>query len=260
MPRRAREESPTGMYHVYSRGTGKQNIYESKSDYIAFLDSLYQVKIKYDLEIHGYCLMPNHFHVLMVQRELSNISAAMHRLLTYYSGRFNYIYDRSGVLFGNRYGSVPVVNYSHYVNLIKYMHYNPVKAEICGQPSDYPWSSFSEIIFQKGFCLTDREMTLKMYNNDMDKAKIRFLKHHENAFTLPDIMFESGSLSMEKKVYLLEHVFTDIQVKNIASMCTEDRNAKIIEMRKELKLTVSQIERLTGISRTIVKKICSRIK
>lgn len=260
MPRKAREISPTGMYHVYSRGNGKQNIYESVYDYQAFLNALQEIKVEYEVEVHAYCLMPNHFHILISHHDLNTISKVMHRLLTYYSMRFNSVYRRSGVLFGNRFGSVPILNYSHYMNLLKYIHYNPVRAKICELPSDYPWSSFVELISAKEFCLVDREKTLKMYNMNLEHAIINLLKHHEKDCTLPDIMFESNAIGIEDKIYLLEHVFNDFNVKSISSMCTDERNEKIIEMRKELKLSVSQIERLTGISRNIVKKICSRVK
>lgn len=263
MGRRAREISETCMYHIYSRGNGKQNIFESDRDCIAFLDKLYEVKVLYGIEIHAYCLMTNHFHFLMVHDDLGRISKAMQVLLSYHATRFNLVYDRSGVLFGNRFFSVPIENETHYVNLVKYIHYNPIRSKICEFPHEYPWSSYGEVIFPRERKLVDATQLIKNFQNIYGQNKEGmqwFLSKHEHSETLDSIFFEGYDLSSSERNYLLEQIESiyDGNIKQIASMENEERDAHIRKLYFDAQIKIRHIERLTGISKRIIKRICNK--
>ncbi|MEN6567681.1 MAG: transposase, partial [Veillonellales bacterium] len=95
MGRQARQLSGSGFYHVIFRGVNHQHVFEDKSDYTCFLSALHDLKIDLAFEIHAYCLMSNHVHLLLREKKLGDISLIMKRLLTKYAMYFNRKYQRS---------------------------------------------------------------------------------------------------------------------------------------------------------------------
>jgi len=133
-------------YHIYNRGNSKQVIFNEKSDYNRFLKLLYlsnnkeSFKLKYLKEnnvynisreslvsIGAYCLMPNHFHLLLTQKENGSISKFMQKLSTGYSMYYNIKYERSGSLFEGKFKSKHAENDEYLKYLYSYIHLNPVK-------------------------------------------------------------------------------------------------------------------------------------
>ena len=131
MPRQARQASETGIYHVMMRGINHQNIFEEQEDY-------YQFYILY-----AYCLMSNHIHLLIRERE-DTIGMAIKRIASSYVYYYNHKYSRDGHLFRERYKSEPVNDMAYFVTLLRYIHQNPVKAGIVNKVNDYEFSSWHE--------------------------------------------------------------------------------------------------------------------
>ena len=141
MARRARCDSlpPAGVYHVTARGVARQAISVDDHDRVRFVALLNGARRKNDWHLLAYCLMPNHFH-LVVACALERLSDGMHFLNFRYAQRFNERHDRIGHLFQDRFGARAVEGDEHFENVCEYVLNNPVRAGLCKYPSDWPWS------------------------------------------------------------------------------------------------------------------------
>jgi putative transposase len=141
--------APGEFYHVYNRGIEKRRLFLDHSDYKRFMESLYVVNTKKPVELReishnhdtvygwdrgepivaigAYCLMPNHFHLLLTPRVDGGISSFMKKLGTSYSMYFNLRYERSGILFENKFKAKPVADDRYLKYLYSYIHLNPVE-------------------------------------------------------------------------------------------------------------------------------------
>lgn len=145
LARQLRIEFPGAVYHITSRGVARSDIFLSAEDRATFLGFLAEVHERMKVTIHCYCLMSNHFHLDLETPE-ANISNAMKWLNQRYAMYFNRTHDRVGCLFQGRYHAVLVETDSHLHELTRYIHLNPVRANMVNQPAEYLWSSYRSYI------------------------------------------------------------------------------------------------------------------
>ena len=126
----------TNIYHLIQRGHYKQNIFIDNEDFIKFLSLMTKYKDKYTIEIITYCLMTNHYHLLVKGQ---NISLFMQLLNRTYSAYFNKKYDKIGTLYQGKYTSVYIKDKESFLIVFKYILNNPKN------PETYPWCGFSDI-------------------------------------------------------------------------------------------------------------------
>ena len=131
------------MFHVTSRGVRKQTIYRDELDYQLFLGLFERVRQRAEWEHLGWCLMPNHFH-LIVQTPTESLARGMHMLNGTYARRFNARHAFEGHLFEKRYDARFVEGDDQLEKTVLYVANNPVRAGLCESPSDWPWSSFRD--------------------------------------------------------------------------------------------------------------------
>jgi putative transposase len=145
MARMPREEVEGGIFHVFARGNRRQQIYLDDVDRRRYLAMLGSVVKQYDWRCLAYCLMENHVHLLL-ETPRANLGAGMQWLHGLYAQTFNERHGRSGHLFQGRYGSVRVTTDAQLWVLARYLALNPVKAELCERPGEWPWSSHGALI------------------------------------------------------------------------------------------------------------------
>src|SRR5882724_6911288 len=148
MARKLRLEYEGAMYHVMNRGDRREPIFLDDKDRLLFLEALGQVCGKTGWQVHAYCLMPNHFH-LVLETPSANLVAGMKWFLGTYTGRFNRRHKLFGHLFSGRYKSLIVDGSGNgYLRTVcDYVHLNPVRAKLLGvrqKLGHYPWSSYRE--------------------------------------------------------------------------------------------------------------------
>ena len=139
MPRTARADLPNGIYHVVNRGIDDAPIYVDDTDRKTFLTLLGRVVADHDWTCHAFCLMTTHYH-LIVETDQPNLSQGMRRLNGGYAQTFNARHNRRGHLFGSRYSVYVIDRENHFEKSCAYVLENPVRAGLCEQPSDWPWS------------------------------------------------------------------------------------------------------------------------
>ncbi len=141
MSRPLRLEFAGALYHVTSRGDRREDIYESDSDRQLFLKVLCEVCERYNWVCHAYCLMSNHYH-LLIETPDANLSKGMRQLNGVYTQAFNRANDRVGHVFQGRYKSILVEKQSYLLELSRYIVLNPVRAEMVRSAREWPWSSY----------------------------------------------------------------------------------------------------------------------
>lgn len=135
--------SPVGVpVHVYQRGNNHQVVFADESDFVAYLGWLIEYSKKYEVDVHAWCLMTNHIHLLCTPREEGAISKMIQAVGRQYVRYFNYQYQRTGTLWEGRYKSCLVQEDSYLLDLHRYIELNPVTAGMVKEPSEYAWSSY----------------------------------------------------------------------------------------------------------------------
>jgi REP element-mobilizing transposase RayT len=141
VPRPPRIEIPGGLWHLTTRGVRKEPIFLDGRDHRRFLQILDDVVKRFGWVCHAYCLMPNHYH-LLVETPRPTLSDGMERLNGLYAQYFNRRHDVEGHVFERRFRSIRVFGEGHLLELSRYIVLNPVRAGLCRTPAGWRWSSF----------------------------------------------------------------------------------------------------------------------
>jgi len=145
MSRPLRIEYPGAFYHVINRGNAGDDIFKSKRDKEKFLEYLEKAVERFSIIIHTYCLMDNHYHLLIETPE-PNLSVAVQWINVSYAVYFNRKRQRSGHLFQGRFKAIIIDADEYLMPLSRYIHLNPIRVKIAETPADYPWSSYCAFI------------------------------------------------------------------------------------------------------------------
>lgn len=140
MSRPLRIQYPGAWYHVMNRGRRREKIFRSRDDYETFIHVLQEASEAWNLKISAYCLMFNHYH-LLVQTPDGNISRGMRHINGVYTQRFNRQHGEDGQLFRGRYKAVLIDSDNYLLEVLRYIHRNPLEAVIVDSLKDYEWSS-----------------------------------------------------------------------------------------------------------------------
>ena len=246
MPRTRRIQSETDLYHIMSRGVGRSIIYEDDDDRNKFLALLSSLLKKCRVTLHAWCLMDNHYH-LLAKGKMSSISELMRKLNAAYALYFNERHDRVGHLFQGRFRSEPIESEDYYLTVLRYIHQNPVKALITPTCS-YPWSSFDHYVDAPR--LVDNRMALQLLRPE------GFAEFHEYV-DLASVCLDVGSgrrVVPDEEMYAVARaVLPDVRVEEIAGLERGLRDA-VLRTLKCANLSTRQIERMTGIPKSVVSR------
>ncbi len=141
MARPLRIEYSGAVYHVTSRGNERKHIFRTDNDRAVFLRILQSVTVRFHWLCHAYCLMDNHYH-LIVETPDGNLSAGMRQLNGVYTQTYNRQHDRVGHVFQGRYRAILIQKNSHLLEACRYVVLNPVRAKAIKAPEDWKWSSY----------------------------------------------------------------------------------------------------------------------
>jgi putative transposase len=128
--------------HVLNRGNNRCTIFRAAKDYAFFLAALRDAALNYQLDVHSYTLMTNHFHLVVTPRQPTAVSMAMQVAGSRYVGYFNRRYSRTGTLFEGPFRSMFIDSEAYWFTCMRYVELNPVRAGLVLDPADYRWSSY----------------------------------------------------------------------------------------------------------------------
>ena len=175
MARPLRIEYPNAWYHIMNRGRHGEDIFADQKDYDGFLAILQECSDMFSVRIAAYCLMSNHYHLLL-QTPFGNLSRVMRHVNGVYTQRYNRHHKIDGQLFRGRYKSVLVEEDTYLLELLRYIHRNPVKAGICQAVGDYCWSSHSGYLSTaKKWDWLHKQALLDLFSTNPGAAKKQYL-------------------------------------------------------------------------------------
>jgi REP element-mobilizing transposase RayT len=170
MARPLRLEFPGALYHVTTRGNGGQDVFGSDEDRGSFLDILHGAVKRFEWVCHAYCLMGDHYHLVLETPE-ANLSAGMRQVNGIYTQYFNRRQARGGHLFQGRYKALLVERDPYLLEVVRHVLLNPVRAGLVQRPEEWPWSSYGGMcgLSAPHSCLTTK-MVLGMLADDPQEA------------------------------------------------------------------------------------------
>ena len=260
MGRKPREKSDLGIYHVMLRGINRQDIFEDDEDYAFFKKQLYHVVFFRDEDgkpqpsrctIYAYCLMTNHVH-LLIRETAEELSIVIKRITVAYAHYYNGKYQHVGHLFQNRFRSEVVNNEAYFLTLLRYIHQNPVAAGISKSIGDYRWSSWIEyenyIEGQQTIC------SIRPVLKFLPFAELRALVFEllPKASLVLDFNNEGRRRGDDEIKSFLSESFGLRQPTDLL-LYSRDRRLDILRKTKQYGASIRQLERLTGISFTIIR-------
>ena len=140
MARKPRIHEPGAIYHVILRGNARQDIFADDKDRYRFYEILQKSHERFRFRIHAFCLMTNHFHLAVQVSEIP-LSRIMQNVSLRYTQWFNWRHKKTGHVFQGRYKAVMVDADAYLLELVAYIHLNPVRVRMVDQPEKHPWSS-----------------------------------------------------------------------------------------------------------------------
>ncbi len=152
-------------YHIYNRGCNKDDIFFETQNYIFLLDRVKKYKLEFNISIIAYCLMPNHYHLLVRQDSEYSIATFIQRLFNSYSKAINKKYNRSGTLFEGKYNSILVDEENYLLHLCRYIHRNPLEANLVERVEDWKYSNYPEYLGNRKGTLFDMDFILERFGN-----------------------------------------------------------------------------------------------
>ena len=205
MARKLRIDFPGCWHHVYHRGARKAPIFLDEEHCLLFFEQLEETTEEYGLEVHGFALMPNHYH-LLVRTPLGNLSRCMRHLNATYTQRLNRMHDWDGPLFRGRFRSEPLMTEDYLLTVLAYLHLNPVRAKLVRRPDeDRSWTShrmYLGLARPLGWLRT--ETMLKMFGGG-EGLKNYVLSLHKGATQWPeDFELSWGRFLVDPTIYAEE--------------------------------------------------------
>ena len=258
MPRCAREKSESGIYHIIVRGINRQDIFHDEEDYLQYLAAMNRAKNIGNFEVYGYCLMSNHVHLLLHEKE-ETMALVMKRIGVSYAWWYNKKYDRAGHVFQGRYKSQTVENEQYLLSVLRYIHNNPVKAQMVLTPVQYKWSSCNTYYDHPEYPgeLTNSAFILGIFAENKESARDRFKEYMKQ----DDSEKKFLEIEVRPKKKSDESIYKEIQkILNIGSLAElqnmeKPRRDEALRQIKNIEgVTQRQIARITGIHQSIVFK------
>lgn len=257
MARPLRIQYPGAFYHITSRGNERKEIFKSKGDRTKFLSYLESASERYDAVVQAYCLMDNHYHLLL-ETPRSNLSQILHHINGAYTTYFNVKRSRSGHLFQGRFKAILVEKDEYCQELSRYIHLNPVRARVAMIPEEYAWSSYRFFIGLKGnpswlkndsilgYFDRDLKIAQRLYRNFVEKSLGKDLEDPLKNVFASTFLGKEGFISWAKEKWI---PYKNVDVRNV-SVLKELMSKPSFEKIDEI------VELIVGRESRLFKKFC----
>ena len=243
-----RRKSETGIYHTMLRGVNQQQIFYEDEDYNKFLSVVKDCKMISGFELYAYCLMGNHIHLLIKEGD-EPLDLTFKRFGSRFVYWYNTKYKRVGHLFQDRYKSEPVVDDAYLLSVLRYIHNNPIKGNIAKKLNDYKYSSYN--CYFKNNEIIDRDVVLGILPIE------EFEKFHKSQDFYNHIDIDSGvktRITDEEAIRIILKKTRCKSVEEFLNLPVDKRKRYIAEFKNK-GMSVRQLSRLTGLSKSLIQRI-----
>ena len=245
MPRTARKRAETGLYHIMIRGADGRLLFLDDEDCGRFLDTLLRAKEEGGFQLFAYCLMGNHVHLLLKEAR-EPLELVFRRIGASYVYYYNWKYQLHGHLFQDRFRSEAIEDDAYFLDVLRYICQNPIKAGLCKSPLDYPWLGCSALT--KSSALLDG---LGSLTDLAGEYLLRFVCEPCNGKHLEDE--GSRRLTDQEAIDRLREVCGCDRVQEIGSWSGARRD-EAIRNALAAGLSIRQLARLTAISKSVIER------
>ena len=178
MPRKKREQSPTGIYHWIARGINRKDLFHHAQDYFVFLKLTAEFTSEFNIKVYHYCLMTNHIHILIHSPSLESMISFSHYLKRKYAYYQSEEYNVSGATFERMYRSKPVPEDVYLLECARYIDRNPLRAVCAKALEEYPYGSYN--VYAKGLknnliTLSPAYLALASHDNERQRLYTQFV-------------------------------------------------------------------------------------
>ncbi len=259
MPRKPRIEFQGALYHVIARGNHRQNIFFDDNDRNRYLSTIEKSKSKFNFSIYVFVLMSNHVH-LLIETSTIPLSKIMQSLHTSYTQYFNLKHNKSGHLFQGRYKAILCQKDSYLLQLVRYIHQNPIRAKIVESPDDYQWSSHHAYTRRMRYPFIDFLFVLSMFDTTLTRAWQCYEQFiHETDEELSSsandlILGDEAFINEIKQNYSQETPVDKTFSHPLSLMDIIDTVAKVLDIKREL-ISGSSKNHPSSLARGIVSHI-----
>lgn len=231
MARKPRVEYKGAIYHVVQRGNNKEYVFQQDTDKRHWFNQIMELKEETGFNLYAYALMDNHYHLVM-QTSDQPLASIMHRLNMGYSKYYNWKHQHSGHVFQGAYGSIIVKDEAQMLAVMRYVHFNPVKAGICAKPEDYLWSSDLAYRTNQHSCI-DTDLVYNIFSSDRGDALRRYcefvaqpndIEDYVAAYSNPD----DASLNLD---YILQQIVLDPEVRTLIKSGSRRRDLTALKIK-----------------------------
>ncbi len=170
MPRKPRIHFPSAVYHVIIRGNAGQPVFFDDADHCRYYLLMQEVTVKFGCRIHAFCCMTNHVHIV-IQVGTIPLSRIMQNLSLRYTTWINKKYRRAGHVFQGRFKAILIDADGYLLELIRYIHLNPVRAGIVSQPTDYPWIGHHAYLGKEELPWLTSDWVLSQFANENSRSR-----------------------------------------------------------------------------------------
>lgn len=263
MPRKAREISETGIYHILLRAANNEIIFKDDEDKQEFIKITFRKREHDHFSLYAYCVLDNHAH-LAVKDNSGNISSCIKGISIAYVWYYNKKYGKNGHLFYDRFKSEAINTENQLLSLTRFIHKNPVKMNMVKKPGDYEWSSYNlyvseyENIYGSESVEKDTNEILSIFSTDKKTAEKMFKEYTISEGE--DIFCEYGVL--DKEIEMLKNKNIAIEIATKAGMQDDsleiDRETLrdiILKLRNEHNISLRQIAEILKINRGLVQRL-----
>lgn len=260
MARGSRKESKTGYYHVMARGNNREMIFKKSSEKQYYLEQLQHKVDEGGISLVAYCLMDNHVHVL-IYSDLESMTQALKSINIKFASRYNSEYERVGHVFQDRYKSEVINTDGNLINVMRYIHNNPVKAKMVLRAADYKWSSYRAYIGEKDklIDLKKKKMIVDMFSGSIEEYEQFHLKEETDEFL--EVKEDLEREREERASKIIGKYCKKYRVKTVIELHESRKIVEeiIIELIKKSNLSHRRIAELTGITRGVVHSIAKKL-
>lgn len=253
VPTKKRQESKSGIYHVIAKGINKERIFNQQREKVYFKTIILKYLKKYAVEIYSYCIMSNHVHII-IRAEIQCLSLFMSAILREYAVYYNYKHHRNGHVFQNRFTSECIENDRYFWTCLRYIHLNPVKANMLKNPVRYKFSSLPEYMLEMPILIHDNAIIMykKAYQDFEEFERFHMQRQTEIFIDVKDeITIQQQEIAMtiaerlfkERKLTLLCRVFEERKI----------REEYILALKQTLEISHSKAKELYVYTRNRVE-------
>jgi len=202
MARKKREWYPGATYHVMSRGNRRGAIFSEHGDYLFFLELIAKIMERYPFKVHALCLMTNHFH-MAVETENTELWKIMQKIFSVYAEEYNHRHSYTGHLFEGRYTAQLIEDERYFLEVSRYIHMNPVKAQMVREPLAYEFSSYGVFVNGEGISGNHKKTKIIELIDELTETS-RVLSCFQHSPREQYRMFVEGKISHAEQELLIQ--------------------------------------------------------